>query len=137
MATIGVDCQIVLDGTGYFLEPNSYTLSWPRIRRATYMLDGEERYTDLGPGKCEWKMVALCLNELTDYGGRPLGVSGSAMRNALRVSYGRVSTILSYLDLDGGSYQVHFDHLDEQVRDPRTQIRGGVSYHLGLVLVEA
>jgi hypothetical protein len=31
--TIGVDCEILLDGTGYFVQPGTYTVKWPRIRK--------------------------------------------------------------------------------------------------------
>ena len=48
---------------------------------------------------------------------------------------GGVAT-LPFTDLDGASYQVHFDDFEEQVRNPRTQLTTP-SYHCPIVLVEA
>jgi hypothetical protein len=39
---------------------------------------------------------------------------------------------LTFVDLDGNSYQVHFDDYEEQVRDPRTQLTSP-SYHVAVV----
>ncbi len=62
MATIGLDCDIIIDGTGYFVRPGNYTVKTPRIRKATVRADAGESYIDLGPGRREWGMidVALC-----------------------------------------------------------------------------
>jgi len=140
MPTIGVDCQIVLDAVGYFVAPRSYAMKRPRLRKASVTKSGQERYVDLGPGKREWHMTLLCLNQLVDYSGQTLPTSGRALRDGLRASYekapaGGVST-LPFTDLDGTSYQVHFDDFEEQVRDPRTQLIAP-SYHCPIVLVEA
>jgi hypothetical protein len=62
MATIGVDAQVIIDGAGYFIEPHTYVMHRLRIRRATIVKGGGERYVDLGPGKREWHMTLLCLN---------------------------------------------------------------------------
>lgn len=145
MSTIGTDCQVILDGHGYFVEPRAYTMKRPRIRKAMTVKGGQERYTDLGPGKRTWHLVLLCLNQLTDYTGQRLSTTGQQLRDQLVTSYAKLDT-LSYVDLDGATYTVHFDDYEEQVRDPRTQLTPGArmdqpslspSYHVSVVLVEA
>jgi hypothetical protein len=69
MATIGYDCEIIIDGTGYFVKPGSYLVKQPRIRHISYRADGSLSYTDLGPGRRSWRMIILALNELTCYDG--------------------------------------------------------------------
>ena len=135
MATRGVDCQILIDGSGYFVEPRTYALKRLRIRKAVITKGGQERYTDSGPGKRVWHMILLCLNNLQDYTGQPLPATGLSIRNALIASYNKLSTV-AYTDLDGTAYTVHFDDYEEQVRDPRTQL-ANPSYHVAVVLVEA
>lgn len=140
MPTIGVDAQIILDGSGYFIEPHTYVMHRLRIRRATIVLGGGERYVDLGPGKREWHMTLLCVNQLSDYPGVPLGLNGRQLREQLRVSFekypGTGTSTLAYTDLDGASYSVHFDAYSEAVVDVRTQLVAP-SYHVAIVLVEA
>jgi hypothetical protein len=140
MPTIGVDCQVVLDGVGYFVEPGTYAMKRARLRRASVTLGGGERYVDLGPGKREWHFVALCLNGLLDYTGQAVPATGRALRESLRASYERSpasgTPALAFTDLDGATYQVHFDDYEEQVRDPRTQLTSP-GYHVAVVLVEA
>ena len=80
-------------------------------------------------------MILLCLNNLPDYTGAPLPATGVMLRNQLAVSYGEINTV-SYTDLDGQVYTVHFDDYEEQIRDPRTQLIAP-SYHVAVVLVEA
>src|SRR5579885_2510534 len=46
--TIGVDCELVLDGTGYFIKPGSYQMKQPRIRKMIVRADGGLSYVDLG-----------------------------------------------------------------------------------------
>src|SRR5436309_597223 len=99
MSTLGQDCQVMLDGQGYFVEPHTYQMHRPRIRRATVVKGGGERYVDLGPGKREWHMTMLCVNELTDYTGAAVLLTGRGYREALRTSYERVAT-LSFTDAD-------------------------------------
>src|SRR5579883_975511 len=86
MATIGVDCQVVLDGTGYWIERHSYRLHRPRLRRASVTVGGGERYVDAGPGKRVWAFTVLAVNELVRYDGRPTGVSGQGYRDSLVAS---------------------------------------------------
>lgn len=140
MPTLGVDCQVILDGIGYFVEPHSYVMKRARIRKATLTKSGAERYVDLGPGKREWQMQLLCLNGLLDYTGAPLPGTGKSLRDGLRAGYEKTpaggTATLAYTDLDGTVYTVHFDDYEEQVRDPRTQLTAP-SYHVVVVLVEA
>ena len=140
MPTLGVDCQIILDGVGYFVEPAGYAMKRPRIRKADLTKSGAERYVDLGPGKREWRMQLLCLDGLLDYTGAPLSSTGKMLRDGLRASYEKTpaggTAVLAYTDLDGMVYTVHFDDYEEQVRDPRTQLTSP-SYHVAVVLVEA
>jgi hypothetical protein len=135
MPTLGVDCQIILDGHGYFVEPRTYAMKRIRVRKSVITKGGQERYTDSGPGKRTWHMILLCLNQLVDYTGQPLPSTGLALRNQLVASYGSLATV-AFTDLDGISYTVHFDDYEEQVRDPRTQLTSP-SYHVAVVLVEA
>jgi hypothetical protein len=134
MATIGVDCQVVLEGTGYWIERHSYRLHRPRLRRANVTAGGGERYVDVGPGKRVWAFTVLAVNELVRYDGRPTGVSGQGYRDSLVASYAR-SGPLSFVDLHGVAWSVHFDDLVERLPDPRTQLTGP-SYLLDIELVE-
>ena len=104
-------------------------------RKSTESTTGAERYVDAGPGKHEWHMILLAVNELTDFTGRPLGVKGKTLRDQLVASYAKIA-VLPFTDLDGATYSVHFDDYEEQVRDPRTQLTSP-SYHCAVLLVEA
>jgi len=33
MAVIGTDCELILDGQGYFIKPDTYQIKQPRIRQ--------------------------------------------------------------------------------------------------------
>jgi hypothetical protein len=135
MPTINVDCEVILDGTGYLVKPGSYLLERPRVRRATVRADGNESYVDLGPGKRAWRFTALALNNLAKYDGTPTGLTGQQYRDALWTSYAKVATALSFTDPEGQTAQVHFDDLVERVADLRSQ-QVGVSYELDVTLVE-
>ncbi len=146
MATIGLDCEIILDGTGYFVQPGSYSMHQPRIRKATIRADGGESYIDLGPGRREWSMTLLCLNELNKYDGTPTGLTGQQYRDSLRNSYVNSSgIILNFSDpLNATGIVVHFDDYQEAIHDLRSQIiapatgsSAGASYMVHIVLVEA
>jgi hypothetical protein len=145
MATIGVDCEIILDGTGYFVQPASYQLRQPRIRKATVRSDGAESYVDLGPGKRVWSMVILCFNDLTHYDGSLASSSGQQYRDALRTSYlSSAGTTIILKDPLNGSISVHFDTYSERINDLHSQITalmtGGslaASYEVSIELVEA
>jgi len=146
MATIGYDCHVIIDGTGYWVKPTSYAVKQPRIRKATVRADAGESYIDLGPGRREWSMTILCLNDLTKYDGTPTGVSGEQYRDALRTSYtSSVGTTINFVDpLSSAAIPVHFDSYEETIRDLHSQIialatggSAGASYEVKIVLLEA
>lgn len=146
MATIGYDCHVIIDGTGYFVKPTSYTVKQPRIRKATVRADAGESYIDLGPGRREWSMTILCLNDLVKYDGTPTGTTGQQYRDALKTSYsGSVGTTINFTDpLSGAAVPVHFDSYEELIRDLHSQIvslatggAAGASYEVKIVLLEA
>ncbi|WP_338257931.1 hypothetical protein [Dictyobacter halimunensis] len=145
MATIGVDCEVILDGTGYFVRPGSYEVQQPRVRKTSVRADGSLSYVDLGPGKRSWQMVVLCLNDLLRYDGLPTGVSGQAYRDALRASYGgSLGATLTFVDPINGSVSVHFDNYSERIIDLHSQVSalaaGGslaASYEVTIELLEA
>lgn len=146
MAVIGQDCEIILDGTGYFVRPKSYKMHQPRIRKATVRADGGQAYVDLGPGRRVWSITILCVNEQLKYDGTPTGLTGQQYRDALRTSYtNSVGTTIQYTDpLNGSAVAVHFDSYTELVYDLRVQqvalATGGspaLSYEVEIVLVEA
>jgi hypothetical protein len=146
MATIGQDCELILDGQGYFVRPRSYKMQQPRIRKATPRADGGQSYVDLGPGRRAWSMTILCLNDALKYDGTPTGLSGQQYRDALRASYtSSVGTTLQFIDpLNGAAVAVHFDSYSELVYDLRVQqvdlatgSPAALSYEVEIVLVEA
>lgn len=146
MATIGYDCHVILDGTGYWIKPDSFTLKQPRIRKTTVRADAGESYIDLGPGRREWSMTVLCINDLLKYDGTSTGTTGQQYRDALKTSYtGSVGTTINFTDpLSGSAIAVHFDSYEESIRDLHSQIislatsgANGASYEVKIVLVEA
>ncbi|MBE3560103.1 MAG: hypothetical protein IMW89_12885 [Ktedonobacteraceae bacterium] len=146
MPTIGLDCEIILDGNGYFVKPGSYHVRQPRLRRASYRADGSLSYVDLGPGKRTWSMIILALNDLTRYDGISTGKSGQQYRDALRSSFtGSLGGIILFSDpLSGGAISVHFDSYEERILDLRTQLislatggPAGASYEIAIELLEA
>ena len=146
MATIGVDCEVIIDGTGYFIKPGSYKMRQPRIRKATIRADGGEAYVDLGPGKREWSMILLCLNDLLKYDSTASSLSGQQYRDALRTSYTTsIGTTINFTDpLNGTAIAVHFDSYQEQITDLHSQVialatgnGNAASYEVTVELVEA
>jgi hypothetical protein len=146
MPAIGLDCEIVLDNNGYFVKPGSYAVKHPRIRKATVRADGGESYIDLGPGRRQWSMIILCLNDLLKYDGTSTGTTGQQYRDALRASYtGSAGTTINFVDpLNGSAIAVHFDSYEELIRDLHSQIvtpatggSAGASYEVHIVLIEA
>lgn len=146
MPTIGVDCEIILDGTGYFVKPGTYKMKQPRVRKATIRADGGESYVDLGPGKRTWSMVILCLNDMLKYDGTLTGLTGEQYRDALRASYSNsTGTTIQFTDpLNGAAVAVHFDSYTEIINDLHVQevpLATGAppasSYEVAIVLVEA
>lgn len=145
MATIGVDCELILDGTGYFIKPGSYRMKQPRTRKATIRADGDIAYVDLGPGRRTWSMVILCKNDLTRYDGTPTGLTGQQYRDALRTSYSNsTGTSVLYSDpLNATPVAVHIDTYTEIVYDLHVQqvplATGnpvGLSYEVTIELLE-
>jgi len=144
MPTIGLDGEIILDGTAYMVQPDSFKMRQPRIRQATIRADGSEGYVDLGPGKREWSMTILCVNDLLRSDSTPTGISGQQYRDSLRNSYiSNIGSTITFIDLINGSMQVHFDHYEETIIDTKTAITslatGGslaASYAVTITLVE-
>jgi hypothetical protein len=146
MATIGIDCELILDGTGYFIKPGTYHLQQPRIRKMTVRADGGLSYVDLGPGKRNWSMVVLCLNDLLRYDGTPTGWTGQQYRDAMRTSYSNATdTTVQYSDPTNATpIAVHFDAYKEVINDLHIQqapiatgSTPGLSYEVTIELVEA
>ena len=133
---IGSTAQVVLDGYPYWILPNSYQHSTPRLRKATPRMDGNEAYVDFGLGKKVWRFTVLALNDLQNYDGSPTTFTGQQYHDTLYGSYARVNTVLVFLDVDGSSHNIRFDNLVAHVPDVNTQITG-VCYHMDLELVEA
>lgn len=145
MAQIGIDCELVIDGQGYFVKPGTYRMKQPRVRKATVRADNGESYVDLGPGKRTWSMVLLCYNDLLKYDGTATGTTGQQYRDALRASYAQVGVAINYTDpLNGAAVPVHFDSYAEAVLDLHSQqvplavgASPGLSYEVAIELVEA
>ena len=134
MATIGIDCQVILDGQGYWIEPHSYEMQRPRLRKAAVTKGGGERYVDQGPGKRVWSFTVLAVNDLLRYDGKPTGLTGQQYRDALLASYARVGATLGFTDPHGSAYTVRFDGYAESLRDVRTQLTSpGYLCHVELV----
>jgi hypothetical protein len=145
MATIGIDCELILDGTGYFVKPGTYRMRQPRIRKTTVRADGGLSYVDLGPGKRTWSMVILCLNDTLRYDGLKTGLTGQQYRNALRTSYlNSIGTSILFIDpISSTGVAVHFDAYTESVIDLHTQQvplatgnTPGLSYEVTIDLLE-
>lgn len=146
MTQIGLDCEIILDGTGYFVKPGTYHMRQPRNRQVTLRADGGNAYVDLGPGKRIWEMTILCMNELKRYDGANVTLSGQQYRDALRTSFtGSVGTTINYIDpLNGITIPVHFDAYQERILNLHSQIISlstggspGASYEVSITLIEA
>ena len=146
MATIGIDCELILDGTGYFIKPGTYRLQQPRIRKMTVRADGNLSYIDLGPGKRMWSMVVLCLNDLLRYDGAATGWTGQQYRDTLHASYsGSIGTTIQYNDpVSASAIAVHFDVYKEIITDLHMQQiplatggARGLSYEVTVELIEA
>jgi len=144
--TIGLDCQVILDGTGYWLEPTSYQVARPRVRRAdltgvaaTLGPPGAgvgERYIDRGPGKRIWTFTIAAYQAMKDYAGNTVAQSGQAYRDALQLSYNKVNQILAFTDPAGAAWSIRFDELLEDVADVRAQV-DSLQYYLHCTLAEA
>jgi len=145
MATIGYDCEIIIDGTGYFLKPESYAIQQSRISQATYRADGSLSYVDNGIGKRTWSMVVLAINELKKYDGSQAATTGQQFRDALRTSFSASpGTTLSYTDPFNVTSTIHFDDYKETLINLHSQIIAlasgstiGASYECNITLIEA
>lgn len=147
MPTIGTDCQIILDGTGYWVEPASYRVLRPRVSRAD--LTGQAanpvapgsgagmRYVDRGPGKREWQFIVACFNNMTTYAGTSVVTTGQQFHDALQSSYNKINTVLTFIDPAGASWSVRFDDLVVDLEDVRAQGDGELQYYCHVTLVEA
>jgi hypothetical protein len=146
MATVGTDCQIILDGTGYFIEPTSYSVARPRVRRADLTgvvanpvspgAGAGERYIDRGPGKRVFSFIVVAFAAMLDYAGNPVPLTGQQYHDALQTSYNRVNTTLAFTDPAGHVWTVRFDDLAEQLVDIRSQT-DALQWYLSVTLVEA
>ena len=144
IAAPGVDYEVGIDNNGFFVQPGTFSMKWPRVRRATVRADGGEGYVDLGPGKRAWSMVILCINDLNTYDGTSTGLTGQNYRDSLVASYSKVAQTIPFQDPLGSSFQVHFDEYAEHTPDLHVQqvqlATGGVlsnSYLVAIELVEA
>lgn len=143
MPTIGLDCEIMLDGSGYYVKPGTWEMEYPRVRSGRTRADATEAYCDFGPGKRIWQFMVLALNDLVNYDGSPSTSNGQHIRDGLKASYEKVDTLLTLTDAAGTSYNVHFDSYIEYVVDLKTQQAGpaggsglAVSYEIAVTLVE-
>ncbi len=143
---IGIDCELILDGTGYFVKPGTYVMKQPRVRKSTLRADGGTSYVDLGPGKRTWSMTLLCKNDTLRYDGTSTGTTGQQSRDALRSSYlNSVGTTVLFIEpISGTGIAVHIDAYTEKVLDLHTQqvalslgTASGLSYEVTVELVEA
>jgi len=133
---VGATAQIVLDGSPYWIVPNTYQHYTPRLRKATPRADGNEAYVDFGLGRRVWTFSILALNDLSNYDGTPTGFSGQQYHDALYASYAKVNSVLVFVDVDNSSHNVRFDHLAARCPDVQTQV-AGLGYHMEVELVEA
>jgi hypothetical protein len=146
MPTIGTDCQLILDGTGYFVEPTSYTVSRPRVRRADLTgvvanpvspgSGAGERYIDRGPGKRIFTFIIVAFAAMLDYAGTAVALTGQQYHDALQTSYNKVNTALDYTDPAGLVWSVRFDDLTEELVDIRSQT-DALQWYMHVTLVEA
>lgn len=145
MATIGTDCELIIDSNGYFVKPGTYRMKQPRVRKATIRADNGEAYVDLGPGKRIWSMIILAKNDTLKYDGTQTGLTGQQYRDQLRTSYAVVGATINYTDpLNGTAIPVHFDSYAETILDLHSQqvplstaASPGLSYEIAIELVEA
>lgn len=145
MATIGVDCEVIIDSNPFWVKPLSYKVKRPRISKAQYRADGTLSYVDIGPGKREWSMVILCKNELLRYDGVATGVSGETYRTNLLNSYvNNVAATIVFNDPKNNTFNVYFTHYEETILDLKSQIiplsTGGSvapSYEVAITLLES
>src|SRR5260370_34095351 len=129
MPLIGPDCELIIDGQGYFIKPGTYQIKQPRIRHTSYRADGSLSYVDLGPGKRLWSMIVLARNDLLRYDGTPTGLTGQQYRDTLRTSYtGNIGTTINFTNpLSGTAIAVQFNSYQEVIIDLQSRILGLVT----------
>lgn len=145
MATINYDAEIILNGVGYFVKPNSYSVKQHRISHSKYRADGGLAYTDSGVGKRTWAMTILAVNELKKYDGSIVTTTGQQFRDALRSAFtASAGTTYTYTDPFNTPFTVHFDGYEEFVLNIHSQIIAlasggtiGASYECHISLLEA
>lgn len=145
MPTIGTDCQIIIDGHGYWIEPASYKVARARVRRADLTglaassigpgAGAGERFIDRGPGKREWTFIVVAFNAMIDYAANHQAITGQQIHDNLQTSYNKVNTQLGFTDLAGTAWTVWFDDMVEECSDARGQV-DGLQYYLSVTLVE-
>ena len=143
---IGIDCELLIDATVYFVKPGTYTTKQPRIRKSTTRADGGTSYVDLGPGKRMWSMTLLCKNDLLRYDGATTGLTGQQYRDAIRTSYlNSVGSIVLFVEpINTTTIAIHIDSYMEMVSNLHIQqialslgSSGSLSYEVTVELVEA
>jgi len=144
MATIGLDCMVIIDGNGYFIVPESYIIKQPHISKEAYRADGTLSYVDVGPGKREFAMTVLAKNNLSKYDGTDTGITGETYRSNLRTSFAKTAQTITFQDPVGTSISVYFKQYSEKILDLKSQIialsTGGslaASYECPIVLIES
>jgi hypothetical protein len=144
MPTIGLDCMLILDGNGFWIEPSTYIVRRPRVRSAALNrtiasggLGVGERNVDFGPAKREWLFTVVAFQAIKDYAGRTVTTTGQAYRDQLTASYEKVNTILVFTDPHSITWNVRFDNLEEELGDVRAQPDSELQYFLNVILREA
>jgi hypothetical protein len=144
MATIGLDCMLILDGNGFWIEPSTYLVRRPRVRSAALNrtiaaggLGVGERNVDFGPAKREWLFTVVAFQAMKDYAGRTVSTTGQQYRDQITTSYEKVNTILVFTDPHSINWNVRFDNLEEELGDVRAQPDSELQYFMNVVLREA
>jgi len=144
---VGTDCALILDGTGYFVDPTSYAESRPRVHAATITLGAAGgapaiRFADLGPAKRQWTFIVLAHQDMRTYAGEFVAMTGEQYRAALKASYEKLST-LSFTDPKGDTFNVYFTDMTYQIEDVSAQAAGTgpssseLQYSIHVTLLEA
>jgi hypothetical protein len=144
MPTIGLDCMLIIDGNGFWIEPSTYLVRRPRVRSAVLNrtiaqgnLGVGERNVDFGPAKREWLFTVICFQAMKDYAARSVSTTGQTYHDQLVASYNKVNTILVFTDPQGTSWNVRFDDLAEELADVRAQPDGELQWFMHVTLREA
>jgi hypothetical protein len=145
VATIGTDCQLILDGTGYWIEPASYIVKRARVKRADLTgvaaspvgqgAGAGNVYIDRGPGKREWNFIVVAFNSMLTYAGTVQSTTGQQIHDALQTSYNKVNAQLAFTDPGGLAWTVWFDDLVEELGDVRSQL-DGLQWYMHVTLIE-